>query len=83
MTLMTQGKPAEAENSFRHAIEIARSQGAKMWELRATTNLASLLAKQRKRAEARTILGEIDGWFTEGFDLADLREGMPRRCSTS
>jgi predicted ATPase len=72
--LMTQGRPAEAENSFRRAIEIARSQGARMWELRATTTLASMLAKQGNRAEARTMLAEIYGWSTEGFDLADLKD---------
>ena len=74
MVLLTQGKLVEAENSFRRAIEIARAQGARMWELRATTSLARLLAKQGKRAEARTMLAEIYGWFTEGFDIADLKD---------
>jgi predicted ATPase len=74
MSLMTQGKPAEAENSFRRAIEIALGQGARTWELRAATGLASFLAKQGKRAEAHTMLAEIYGWFTEGFDLADLKD---------
>ncbi len=63
----------EAEEHFREAIEIARSQNAKSYELRATTNLARLLAKQGKRDEARTMLAEIYGWFTEGFDTADLK----------
>jgi len=45
-----------------------------MAELRATTSLARLLAKQGRRAEARTILAEIYGWFTKGFDTADLKE---------
>jgi hypothetical protein len=45
-----------------------------MWELRTTTSLASVLAKQGKRAEARTMLAKIYGWFTEGFDLADLED---------
>ena len=72
--MMTQGKSVEAENSFRRAIEIARTQGARMWDLRATTSLAPLLAKQGRRAEARTMLAEIYGWFTEGFDLADLKD---------
>jgi predicted ATPase/class 3 adenylate cyclase len=65
---------AEAQSCFARAIEIARSQSAKSWELRATTSLASLLAKQNKRHEARTMLAEIYGWFTEGFDTADLKE---------
>src|SRR6266851_3408835 len=64
----------EAEKCFRQAIEIARRQEAKSWELRATTSLARLLNKQGKRDEARAMLAEIYGWFTEGFDTADLRD---------
>jgi hypothetical protein len=45
-----------------------------MWELRATTSLARLLDERGKRAEARTMLVEIYGWFTEGFDTADLKD---------
>ena len=48
--------------------------GAKAWELRAKMSLARLLAKQGRRDEARTMLAEIYGWFTEGFDTADLKE---------
>ncbi len=65
---------AMAEESFREAIETARGQGAKMPELRATMSLARLLAKQDRRDEARTMLAEIYGWFTEGFDTADLKD---------
>ena len=65
---------AEAEQSFRTAIEIARKQHAKSWELRATTSLARVLAKQRKHDEARAMLAEIYNWFTEGFDTADLKD---------
>jgi class 3 adenylate cyclase/tetratricopeptide (TPR) repeat protein len=65
---------AEAEQCFRTAIEIARRQSARMAELRATTSLARLLAKQGKRDEARTILADIYNWFTEGFDTGDLKE---------
>jgi predicted ATPase len=65
---------AQAEKSFRTAIEIARKQHAKSWELRATTSLARLLSKQRKHDKARTMLAEIYGWFTEGFDTADLKD---------
>src|SRR3984957_675929 len=65
---------AQAEKSFRTAIEIARKQHAKSWELRATTSLARLLAKQRKHDKARTMLAEIYRWFTEGFDTADLKD---------
>jgi predicted ATPase len=65
---------ALAEKSFRTAIEIARKQKAKSWELRATTSLARLLMKQRKRDKARAMLAEIYNWFTEGFDTADLKD---------
>jgi len=65
---------AQAEKSFRTAIEIAQAQSAKSWELRATTSLAGLLAKQGKRDEARAMLAEIYNWFTEGFDTADLKD---------
>jgi tetratricopeptide (TPR) repeat protein len=65
---------AEAEQCFRGAIEIARRQRAKTEELRATTSLARLLAKQGKRDVARAMIAEIYGWFTEGFDTADLKD---------
>ena len=65
---------AEAEQCFRTAIEIARQQSARSEELRATTSLARLLAKQGRRDEARTMVSEIYGWFTEGFDTADLKD---------
>jgi class 3 adenylate cyclase/tetratricopeptide (TPR) repeat protein len=65
---------ANAELCFRTAIEIARRQSARLEELRATTSLARLLAKQGRRDDARTMLAEIYGWFTEGFDTADLKD---------
>jgi predicted ATPase len=64
----------EAESCFRRAIDIARRQQAKSWELRAVTSLARLLQKQGKKKEARQMLSEIYGWFTEGFDTADLKD---------
>jgi class 3 adenylate cyclase len=64
----------EAAQCFRDAIEVARWQRAKSWELRATTSLARLLASQGKRDEARTMLTDVYNWFTEGFDTADLRD---------
>ncbi len=69
-----QDKTAEAECCFQKAIEIARQQSAKSLELRSATSLARLWEQQRKRTEARQVLGEIYGWFTEGFDTADLKE---------
>jgi predicted ATPase len=65
---------AEAERCFCIAIEIARRQSARSPELLATTSLARLLAKQGRRDEARSMLAEIYGWFTEGFDTADLKD---------
>jgi predicted ATPase len=65
---------AEAQSCFERAIEIARRQSGKSLELRATMSLARLLAKQGKRYEARTMLAQIYGWFTEGFNTADLKD---------
>ena len=65
---------AQAEQSMRTAIEVARRQKAKSLELRATTTLARLLATQAKREEARAMLSEIYNWFTKGFDTADQKE---------
>jgi predicted ATPase len=65
---------AEVQNSFVRATEIARKQSAKSLELRATTSLARLLAKQGRCDEARAMLADIYGWFTEGFDTADLKD---------
>jgi len=64
----------EAERCFRAAIEIDRRQSARSLELQATVSLARLLAKQDRRDEARAMLAEIYGWFTEGFDTADLKD---------
>jgi predicted ATPase len=64
----------EAETCFRLALDIARHQQAKSWELRAATSLARLWQRQGKKEEAQRMLGEIYGWFTEGFDTADLKE---------
>jgi predicted ATPase len=74
LLLRPNGDPGAAEGRLRRAIEIAQSQGTKWWELRATMSLARLLAKQGRHDEARALLGDIYGWFTEGFDTADLRD---------
>jgi predicted ATPase len=65
---------AEAESSFQRALDVARSQQAKSFELRAAMSLARLWQQQGKRAEARDLLAPLYGWFTEGFDTADLQE---------
>ena len=64
----------EAEACFHKAIEIAQRQQAKSLELRAVMSLARLWQQQGKKDEARQILAEIYGWFTEGFDTTDLQE---------
>ena len=66
--------PLFTEESFSVAIAAAREQYARLPELRATVGLAHLLAKQGNHNEARTKLADIYGWFTEGFDTADLRD---------
>jgi predicted ATPase len=75
-TLLIQhpGTNDQAEVCFRAALEVARAQEAKWWELRATVSLARLLASQGRRDEAHAILAAIYNWFTEGFDTADLKD---------
>ena len=65
---------AQAEACFQQALAIARHQEAKSWELRAATSLARLWQAQDKRQEAHDLLAPVYGWFTEGFDSADLQE---------
>jgi class 3 adenylate cyclase/predicted ATPase/energy-coupling factor transporter ATP-binding protein EcfA2 len=64
----------EAEACLHQALDVARRQQAKSWELRAATSLSRLWQQQGKRAEAHALLAPIYGWFTEGFDTADLQE---------
>src|SRR5439155_17820958 len=64
----------EAEACFLKAIEITQQQSAKLWELRAATSLARLWHGQGRWAEAGQLLAEVYGWFTEGFETADLKE---------
>jgi predicted ATPase/class 3 adenylate cyclase len=67
-------RAAEAATCFQQALAIARQQQARWWELRAAMGLARLWQQQGKAIEARELLAPIYGWFTEGFDTADLRE---------
>ena len=71
---LCQADTAQAESCFRQALTIARRQQAKSWELRAAMSLCRLWQQQGKRAEAHELLAPIYGWFTEGFDTADLQE---------
>jgi class 3 adenylate cyclase/tetratricopeptide (TPR) repeat protein len=68
------GDETKAAGDFRQAIAVARRIGSKAFELRATTSLAWLLAKEGNRDEAGAMLAEIYNWFTEGFDTADLKD---------
>jgi predicted ATPase len=65
---------SEIEGHFNRALAVARDQNARAFELRAATSLARLWGEQGRRAEARELLAPVYGWFTEGFDTADLRE---------
>ena len=59
---------------FQRAMDTARNQQAKSLELRAATSLARLWAEERERPKAHDLLAPVYGWFTEGFDTADLKE---------
>ena len=72
--LSLQGEREGAEASLRKAIEVARGQQAKSWELRASLTLGRLLANCRRRGDALALLRPIYAWFTEGFDTKDLKE---------
>jgi predicted ATPase len=65
---------AAADRHFRTAIEVARAQETRWWELRATVSLARLLQATDRKDEAQAMLANIYNWFTEGFDTADLKE---------
>ncbi len=71
---LRRGHTGVAEALYRKALSIAQEQEAKLWELRAATSLARLWGEQGRRTEARELLAPVYGWFTEGFDTADLIE---------
>ncbi len=64
----------DAETCFLKAIDVAVSQAAKSFELRAATSLARLWRDHGKTAQARALLAPVHGWFTEGFDTPDLKD---------
>jgi predicted ATPase len=64
----------QAENCYENALAIARAQHAKSWELRGAISMARLWLESGRSDEARALLGPVHGWFTEGFDTADLMD---------
>jgi predicted ATPase len=74
LLLQSTDQHTEAEARFHQALAIARRQQAKSLELRAAMSLGRLWQQQGKRIEAHELLAEVYGWFTEGFDTADLQE---------
>ena len=73
--MLKQRQPAlgAAQHLFNEAIDLARSRGEKSLELRAAMSLARMLDGQHRREEAHSVLAGVYGWFTEGFDTADLK----------
>jgi class 3 adenylate cyclase/predicted ATPase len=72
--LQQRGKLTEAEQTLRSALEVARGQQARSWELRTATSYARLMRDQGRATEAHELLAPVYGWFTEGFDTTDLTE---------
>ena len=64
----------KAQQYFEHALDIARQQQAKSWELRASMSLARLWRSQGNVQQARELLAPVYNWFIEGFDTRDLKE---------
>jgi predicted ATPase len=65
---------AAAERNYGQVLDVAKRQGAKLWELRAATSLGRLWRDQGKRTEARDLLAPVYGWFTDGFNTPVLKE---------
>ena len=74
IALLSPEHAAKAEAYFERALTIARAQKTRSWELRAAMSVARLWRDQGKRQQARGLLAQIYGWFTEGFDTLDLKE---------
>jgi predicted ATPase len=67
------GTLSEAETAMQQAIDVARRQNAKSWELRGAMSLARLRRQQGRQQEAVALLAPVYSWFPEGFDTADLK----------
>jgi len=72
--LLAAAEPDGAGQCYLNALATASKQQARSWELRAATSLARLWGQQGRRVEARDLLAPVYGWFTEGFETADLKE---------
>jgi DNA-binding SARP family transcriptional activator len=81
LILAKDGDALGAEHCFQRALEIARLEQARAFELRAVTSLSRLWQKQGKRAEAYQVLADVYNWFSEGFDTADLRQAQAQLAS--
>jgi len=68
------GENAASERCYQQALNVARLQSAKLWELRVAIDLARLWRDQGKVQQARELLAPVYGWFTEGFETRDLKE---------
>jgi class 3 adenylate cyclase/tetratricopeptide (TPR) repeat protein len=75
IALLGLNRVEDAERALQEALRVARAQQARAYELRAAMSLARLWSEQGRRTEAREVLAPVYGWFTEGFDTADLKEG--------
>jgi predicted ATPase len=71
--LLASSKKGDPEADYLKALELARLQGTRLFELRAAMSLARFWADQRKRVEARDLLLPIYDWFTEGFEMPDIK----------
>jgi predicted ATPase len=78
--LLKQGDAAAAEQALQKAIDYARNQRTKSFELRAATSLARLLKSAGRGAEARAALQPVYDWFTEGHNTADLVDARTLLC---
>lgn len=84
LLMLSQDAQTEAQAVFGQALEIAREQEAKSWELRVATSLSRLWQRQGRQDEAKELLAPVYRWFTEGFDTRDLQaarellEGLAR-----
>ena len=74
LALLGLNRLEEGQTALKEALRVAQEQQAKAYELRAATSLARLWGEQGRRVEAHDLLAPVYGWFTEGFDTADLKD---------